>query len=68
MGKSGARGGGISLDLHFRKMMLALVEKWGSQTGMLHRSHLGINKNEDNDSASSQLPGEADAGGPWITL
>lgn len=58
------RGGGISLDLCFRKMMLAIVEKWASQTRMLHRSHLGINKNADCESASSQLPGEADAGGP----
>lgn len=50
MGESGAGGDGTSLDLHFRKMMLAILEKWASQTVMLHRTHLRIDKNEDCDS------------------
>lgn len=77
VGESGARGGGTSLDLHFRKMMLAVLEKWASQTVMLHRVTWELTKMQivthcvwrgACNSASTQLPGEADAGGPWITL
>ena len=73
-GKSEVGDGGTSLNLHFKKMVLAILENWASQTLMSHRSHLGIANSADSDSVclerglrvciSNKLPGEVDVDGP----